>query len=75
MVSHHLDMMRYQLLVNHELRRMDKESSSSTSVNALTARGRSFNWEGKGDQEESKSKSNNHNLGKDQCAFCRENED
>ena len=59
--------------VNHELRRKDKKSSSSTSIEVLIARGRSSNWKGKGDLEKSKSKFNNRNLRKDQCAFCKEN--
>jgi len=60
-------------LVNHELRRKDKESSSSTLAKALTTRGHSFKWKGKGDRERSKFKIGNRNLGKKQCVFCKEN--
>ena len=34
-------------LVNHKLRRKDKESFKNTSAEALTVRGRSFSWKGK----------------------------
>ena len=61
-------------LVNHELRRKDNESSSSISVEALTARGRSSNQTGKRDQERSKSKTDNSNLGKISVHSTRRNE-
>ena len=43
-------------LVNHEVRRKDKQSSSSsTTAEAVTARGMGSNhWKGKGDFEKSK---------------------
>jgi len=43
-------------IVNHELRRKNKESSNSTSAEVLTVRGRSSNRKGKGDRGRSKSK-------------------
>ena len=43
-------------IVNHELRRKDKESSNNTSAEALMVRGRSFSRKGKGDCERSKSR-------------------
>ena len=61
------------VLANHELRRKDKESSSSTSAEVLTARRRSFNPKGKGGQGRLKSKAGIRNLGKDQCVFFKEN--
>jgi len=51
-------------LVNYELRRKDKKSSSSTSAEVLAARGWSSNQKGKGDREELKFKSGNCNLGR-----------
>ena len=59
-------------LVNHELRRRDKEYSSSTSTGALTARGWRSNRKGNGDRDGSKSKSDNHDLRKDQYVFRKE---
>jgi len=56
-------------LMNHELRLKDKESSSSTSAEILTARGRSSNRKGKGDHGRSKSRAD---LKKNQCAFSKE---
>ena len=37
-------------LINHELTRKNKESSSSTSAEVLAAKGMSFNYKGKGDR-------------------------
>jgi len=57
-------------LVNYEVRRKDKQSSSNgTSAEALTVRGRGSNWKGKGERGRSKSKLNFRDL-KNQCAFC-----
>jgi len=56
-------------LVNHELRRKDKESSNSTSAEALTVRGRSSNRKDKDDHERSKYMTS---LKKNQHTFCRE---
>ena len=53
-------------LINLELRRKDKVSSDSTTADVLTARGRSS-------KKESKSRSGRTDLGKDQCAFCKQN--
>jgi len=58
-------------LVNHELRKKDKESFNSTSVKELTARGLGFNY-GKGKKIFEKSKTGGHeDLKKNQCAFCK----
>ena len=56
-------------LVNHELRRKNKESSNSTSAEALTVRGRSSNRKDKGDHGRSKYRTS---LKKNQHTFCRE---
>ena len=58
-------------LVNHEVRRKDKEfSSNSTTVKALSARGISFNHQkGKGDV--GKSKPDKRKLRNNQCASAR----
>ena len=54
-------------LVNHELRRKDKESSKSTSAEALTVKDR----KGKRDRERLKSRAGFKDLKKNQCAFCK----
>jgi len=58
-------------LVNHEVRRKDKKSSSSsTTVEALIARGIFFNHQKcKGDV--GKSKTGDRKLRKNQCTFCK----
>ena len=59
-------------LVNHEVRRKDKtSSSSSTTAEALTAKGIDFNHR-KGKRDVSKFKTGNRELRKKQCAFCKE---
>jgi len=61
-------------LVNYELRKNNKESSISTSTEALTAREVSFNHrKGKGNFEKSKT-DGREDLKKNQCAFCKEEE-
>ena len=59
-------------LVNHMVRKKDKESSSSSiTTEALTTRGMSFNyWKGKRDV--GKPTTGNLKLRKIQCAFCKE---
>ena len=60
-------------LVNYELRRHDKLSSSEgTSTEALMVRGRGSNRKGKGEYERSKSGAGFRDLKKNQCAFCIE---
>ena len=59
-------------LVNHELRKKDKESSNNTSVETLTIRGKSFNRKEKGDHDRSKTRIGFKDLKKNQCAFCKE---
>jgi len=60
-------------LVNYEVRRQDKLSSSgSTSAEALVIRGRSFNWKRKGDRGRSKSMPGFRDLKKNQCTFYKE---
>ena len=60
-------------LVNYEVRRQDKLSSSEvTSAEALMVRGRGSNRKGKGEHERSKSRPGFRDLKKNQCAFCRE---
>ena len=60
-------------LVNYEVRRQDKLSSSgSTTTEALKVRGRSFNRKGRGDQGRSKSRSSFRDLKKNKCALCKE---
>ena len=57
-------------LVNYEVRRKDKQSSSkSDSAEVLTIRGRSSNKKGKGDRGRSKFTPGFRDL-KNQCAFC-----
>ena len=56
-------------LVNYEVRRKDKQSSSNgTSAEALMVRGRSSNRKGKCERERSKSRPVLEM--KNQCAFC-----
>ena len=62
----------FSALVNHELRRKDKESSSNISANVLTIRGRSTNQKDKGDPSISKSRADFRDLKKNLCAFCKE---
>jgi len=57
-------------LVNLELRRKDKESLSSTLVEALTVRGKSPNQRGENrGRSKSRSRYGNRSLTRDQCAF------
>ena len=59
-------------LVNYEVRRQDKLSSSeSTSAEALAIRGRSSNRKGESDHERSKFRSSFKDLKKNQCAFYK----
>ena len=60
-------------LVSYEVRRKDKQSSSSsTTIEAMTARGMSSNHR-KGKREFGKSKTGGReDLKKNQCTFCRE---
>ena len=56
-------------LVNHDLGKKDKQSSNNTSTEALVAGEISSNHrKGKGGIDKTK----NHQLGKSQCAFCKE---
>ena len=59
-------------LVNYEVRRHDKLSSSKgTSAEALATRGKSSNRKGKDDRGRSKSRLSFRDLKKNQCAFCK----
>ena len=62
----------FSALINHELRKKDKESSNSTSAEALTVRGRSFSRKGKGGRGRSKFRVNFKDLNKNRCAFYKE---
>ena len=60
-------------LVNYEVRRKDKQSSSNgTSAEALMVRGRGFKRKGKDKRERSKFRPGFKDLKKNQCAFCKE---
>ena len=60
-------------LVNYEVRRQDRLSSSgSISAEALAVRDKSSNRKGKGDRGRSKSRLDFRDLKKNQCAFCKE---
>ena len=60
-------------LVNYEVKRQDKLSSSgSTTTKTLAVRGRSSSRKGRGDQEGSKSRSGFRDLKRKQCALCKE---
>ena len=60
-------------LVNYEVRRKDKQSSSNgISAEALMVRGRGSNRKGNGEHERSDSRSGFRHLKKNQCAFYRE---
>jgi len=60
-------------LVNLGLRRKDKKSFGSTSVEALTVRGRSPNQRGEyRGRSKSRSRYGNHSLTYDQCTFCKQ---
>jgi len=74
MEDKHLTTVRYLLpLVNYEVRRHDRLSSSgSTSAEALVIRGMSSNRKGRGDQRRSKSRLGIRDLKKNQCALCKE---
>ena len=58
-------------LVNHELRRKDKESFKSTTTKMLTVRGRSFSQKGKGDRDKPKFRLGFRDM-KNRCAFYKE---
>ena len=65
--------LNYSDLVNYEVRRQDKLSSSEgTSAEALMVRGRVSNQRDKGERERSESRSGFRDLKKNQCAFCKE---
>ena len=60
-------------LVNYEVRRKDKQySSSSISAEALVVRGRCSNQKGKGVCGRQKSRPGFRDLKKNQCDFCKE---
>ena len=60
-------------LVNYEVRRKGKQSSSNcTSAEALMVRSRGSNRKGKSQRERSKSRANFRDLKKNQRAFCKE---
>ena len=60
-------------LVNYEVRRHDKLSSSrSTSVEALVVKSRRSNRKGKSDRGRSKSRPGFRDMKKNQCAFCKD---
>ena len=60
-------------LVNYEVRRQDKLSSSEgTLAEALAKRGGSSHWKDKGDRGRSKSRPVFRDLKKNQSAFCKE---
>jgi len=60
-------------LVNYEVRRKDKQSSSNnTSAEALMVRGRGSNQESKGERERSKFRPGFRDLKKNQCDFYKE---
>ena len=60
-------------LVNYEVRRKDKQSSSNgTSAEALIVRGRGSNQKGKGECQRLESRPEFRDLKKNQCAFCRD---
>jgi len=60
-------------LVNYEVRRNDKQSSSNgTSTEALMVRGRGSNRKGKGERKRSKFRPNFRDLKKNQCTICKE---
>ena len=63
----------YAALVNYEVRRQDRLSSSgSISVETLAVRGRSSNRKGRGDHGRSKFRSDFRDLERNQCALCKE---
>jgi len=60
-------------LVNYEVRRKDKQSSSNgTSAEALMIRGRGSTRKGKGERQSSESRPGFRDMKKKQCAFCKE---
>ena len=60
-------------LVNYEVRRQDRLSSSGrTTIEALAVRGKSSNRKGRGDQGRSKSRSGFRGLKKNQCVLYKE---
>ena len=60
-------------LVNYDVRRQDKMSSSEgTLAEVLAIRRRSSNQKGKGDRRRSKSRLDFRDLKMNQCAFCKE---
>jgi len=62
----------FSALVNHELRRKDKESSKSTSTEVLMVKSISSSRNGKGDRGRSKTRPDFRDLKKNQYAFCKE---
>ena len=60
-------------LVNYEVRRKDKQSSSKgTTAEVLMVRGRCSTRKGKNERERSESRPGFRDLKKNQCAFCKE---
>ena len=60
-------------LVNNEVRRKDKQSSSNgTSAKAFMVRGKGSNRKGNDERGRSKSRLSFRDLKKSQCAFCKE---
>jgi len=60
-------------LVNYEVRRQDRLSSSgSTTIKALAVRGISSNRKDKGDRERSMSRSDFRDLKKNRCTLCKD---
>ena len=60
-------------LVNYEVRRKDKQSSSNgTSAEALMTRGRGSNRKSKGKRQRLESRPGFRDMKKNQCAFCKE---
>jgi len=59
--------------VNYEVRRKDKQSSSSsTSAEVLVVRGKDFNQKSKGVRRRSKSRPKFRDLKKNHCTFCKD---
>jgi len=62
----------FSALVNHKLRRKDKEFSNNTSTEALTVRRRSSSRKDKSDRGRLKFRAGFIDLKKNQCAFSKE---
>ena len=74
MVDKHLTNIEMSVtLVNYEVRRQDRLSSSrGTSAESLAVRDKSSNQKGKGDRGRSKSRPDFRDLKKNQYSFCKE---